>query len=75
MVTMPLAGVDERAAAVGRGNVGVIIGVAQPNRLTVLRFGNFKGIRPLAQNRACRAGFGSHPSNRRSTRWVRGSPR
>ena len=53
-----LAGVDERAAAVGRSNVGVIIGVAQPNRLTVLRFGNFKGIRPLAENRACRAGFG-----------------
>ena len=53
-----LAGVDERTAAVGRGDVGVIIGVAQPNRLTVLRFGNFKGIRPLAQHRACRAGFG-----------------
>ena len=53
-----LAGVDKRAAAVGRSNVGVIIGVAQPNRLTVLCFGNFKGIRPLAQNRACRAGFG-----------------
>jgi len=30
-----LAGVDERAAAVGRADVGVIIGVAQPNRLTV----------------------------------------
>ena len=30
-----LAGVDERAAAVGRSNVGVIIGVAQPNRLGV----------------------------------------
>ena len=30
-----LAGVDERAAAVGRGDVGVIIGVAQPNRLGV----------------------------------------
>ena len=53
-----LAGVDERAAAVGRSNVGVIIGVAQPNRLTVLCFGNLKGIRPLAQHRACRAGFG-----------------
>ena len=53
-----LAGVDERTAAVGRADVSVIIGVAQPNRLTVLCFGNFKGIRPLAQNRACRAGFG-----------------
>ena len=53
-----LAGVDERTAAVGRGNIGVIVRVAQPNRLTVLRFGNFKGIRPLAQHRACRAGFG-----------------
>ena len=51
-----LAGVDERAAAVGRGNVGVIIGVPQPNGLTVQRFGNLKGIRPLAQHRACRAG-------------------
>ena len=30
-----LTSVDERAAAVGRGNVGVIIGVAQPNRLGV----------------------------------------
>ena len=39
-----LAGVDERTAAVGRGNIGVIVRVAQPNRLTVLRFGNFKGI-------------------------------
>ena len=31
----PLAGVDEGTAAVGRGNVGVIIGVSQPNRLGV----------------------------------------
>ena len=53
-----LAGVDEGTAAVGRGNVGVIIGVAQPNRLTVQRFRDFKGIRPLAENRACRAGIG-----------------
>ena len=45
-----LAGVDKRAAAVGRGNVGVIIGVAQPNRLGVQCFGNFKGIRPLTQH-------------------------
>ena len=30
-----LAGVDERAAAVGRADVSVIIGVAQPNRLGV----------------------------------------
>ena len=51
-----LAGVDECAAAVGRADVSVIIGVAQPNRLTVLRFRDFKGIRPLAQHRACRAG-------------------
>ena len=53
-----LAGVDKRTAAVGRSNVGVIIGVAQPNGLTVQRFGNLKGIRPLAENRTCRAGFG-----------------
>ena len=53
-----LAGVDERTTAVGRGNVGVIVRVAQPNRLTVQRFRDFKGIRPLAQHRACRAGFG-----------------
>ena len=45
-----LAGVDKGAAAVGRGNVGVIIRVSQPNRLTVQRFGNFKGIRPFAQH-------------------------
>ena len=30
-----LAGVDKGTAAVGRGNVGVIIRVAQPNRLGV----------------------------------------
>ena len=30
-----LAGVDERTAAVGRGNVGVIIGIPQPNSLTI----------------------------------------
>ena len=53
-----LTGVDKGAAAVGRADVSVIIRVAQPNRLTILRFGNFKGIRPLAQHRACRAGFG-----------------
>jgi len=53
-----LTGVDERTAAVVRGNVGVIIGVPQPNRLTVQCFGDFDGIRPLAQHRACRAGFG-----------------
>ena len=45
-----LTGVDERAATVGRSNVGVIIGVAQPNRLTVQCFGDFDGIRPLAQH-------------------------
>ena len=51
-----LAGVDKRAATVGRSDVGVIIRVPQPNRLTVQRFGDFKGIRPLAQHRARRAG-------------------
>ena len=45
-----LAGVDERTAAVARADVGIVVGVAQPNRLTVLRFGNFKGIRPLAKH-------------------------
>ena len=45
-----LTGVDERAAAVGRADVSVIIRVAQPNRLTVQRFRDFKGIRPLAQH-------------------------
>ena len=53
-----LAGVDKGAAAVGRGNVGVIIRVSQPNGLGVQRFGDFDGIRPLAKNRTCRAGFG-----------------
>ena len=51
-----LAGVDERTAAVGRADVSVIIRVAQPNRLTVQRFRDFKGIRPLAQHRTCHAG-------------------
>ena len=51
-----LTGVDEGTAAVGRSNVSVIIRVSQPNRLTIKRFRNFKGIRPLAENRACRAG-------------------
>jgi len=51
-----LTGVDEGTAAVGRGNVGVIIRVSQPNGLGVQCFGDFKGIRPLAENRACRAG-------------------
>ena len=45
-----LAGVDEGTAAVGRGNVGVIIRVSQPNGLGVQCFGDFKGIRPLAQH-------------------------
>ena len=53
-----LAGVDKGATAVCRADVSVIIRVAQPNRLTVQRFGNLKGIRPLAENRTCRAGFG-----------------
>ena len=53
-----LAGVDERTAAVGRGNVGVIIGTARPNRLTVQCFGDFDGIRPLAQHGTDCAGFG-----------------
>ena len=51
-----LTGVDERAATVGRSNVGVIIGVAQPNRLTVQCFGDFDGIRPLAQHGTSCAG-------------------
>ena len=51
-----LAGVDKGTAVVVRSDVGVVVGVAQPNYLTVLRFGNFKGIRPLAKNRTCRAG-------------------
>ena len=53
-----LTGVDKDAAAVGRADVGAIIRVSQPNRLTVQRFCDFKGIRPLAEHRACRAGFG-----------------
>ena len=48
-----LAGVDERTADVGCANVGVIIGVPQPNGLGVQRFGDFDGIRPLAKNRTC----------------------
>ena len=53
-----LAGVDKRAAAVGRGNVGVIIRVSQPNGLGVQRFGDFDGIRPFAKNRTRRTGIG-----------------
>ena len=51
-----LAGVDEGAAAVGRADVSVIIRVPQPNRLTVQRFRDFKGIRPLAQHGTSCAG-------------------
>jgi len=53
-----LAGVDEGTAAVGRGNVGIIIGVSQPNRLTVQRFGDFKSVGTLAENGTGGTGFG-----------------
>ena len=51
-----LAGVNKCAAAVGRADVGIVVGVAEDNRLTVQRLRDFKGIRPLALHRACRAG-------------------
>jgi len=54
----PFAGVDKGAAAVGRGDVGIVVGVSQPNRLTVQRFCDFKGIRPLAENGTGGTGFG-----------------
>ena len=53
-----LTGVDKGAAAVGRGNVGIIIGVSQPNRLTVQRFGDFKSVGTLAENGTGGTGFG-----------------
>ena len=51
-----LAGVDKGAAAVGRGDVSVIIRVTQPNRLAVQRFGDFKGVCSFSQHRPRRAG-------------------
>ena len=45
-----LAGVDKGATAVCRADVSVIIGVAQPNALTVQRFGDFKSVGTLAEN-------------------------
>ena len=45
-----LAGVDKGATAVCRADVSVIIGVAQPNTLTVQRFGDFKSVGTLAEN-------------------------
>ena len=54
----PLAGVDKGAAAVGRSDVGIIIGVSQPNRLTVQRFGDFKSVGTLAENGTGGTGFG-----------------
>ena len=47
-----LAGIDERTAAVGRADVSVIIGVPQPNRLTVQRFRDFKCM-PCASFCSC----------------------
>ena len=43
-----LACVNKSSAAISCGDVGIVVGVAQPNRLAVQCFGDFKGIRPLA---------------------------
>jgi len=52
------AGVDKSAAAVGRGDVGVIIRVTQPYGLTVQCLGDFKGVGAFAQHGTSRAGIG-----------------
>ena len=44
------AGVDKSAAAVGRGDVGVIIRVTQPYGLTVQCLGDFKDVGTFAQH-------------------------
>ena len=51
-----LAGVDQRAAVVGGGNIGIIVCIAEPKSLPIQRLGDFKGIGPLAQNGTCRTG-------------------
>ena len=51
-----LAGVDQSAAVVGGGNIGIIVCIAEPKSLPIQRLGDFKGIGPLAQNRTCRTG-------------------
>ena len=51
-----LIGVDQSAAVVGSGNVGIVIIIAEPKSLPIQRLGDFKGIGPLAQNGTCRTG-------------------
>ena len=51
-----LTGVDQSAAVVGGGNIGIIVCIAEPKSLPIQRFGDFKGIGPLAQNGICRTG-------------------
>ena len=51
-----LTGVDQGAAVVGGGNVGIVVCIAEPKSLTVQRLGDFKGIGTLAQNGSCRTG-------------------
>ena len=51
-----LTGVDQSAAVVGGGNIGIIVCIAEPKSLPIQRLGDFKGIGPLAQNGTCRTG-------------------
>ena len=53
-----LAGVDKGAALIGCTNVGVVIGVAQLDGLTVQCLGDFKGVGAFAQHGTSRAGIG-----------------
>lgn len=46
-----LAGVNEGAAIIGCANVGVVVGIAQPDGLAVQIFRDLDGIGPLAENR------------------------
>ena len=50
--------VDDGAAAVGCGDVGVIVRVAQPYGLTVQCLGDFKDVGAFAQHGTSRAGSG-----------------
>ena len=52
-----LTGVDQGAAVVGGGNIGIIVCIAEPKSLPIQRLGDFKGIGPLAQNGTCRTGL------------------
>ena len=51
-----LAGVNEGAAIIGCANVGVVVGIAQPDGLAVQIFRDLDGIGPLIKNRTSGAG-------------------